>query len=281
LEFDFINCIENFGCYTHVMNSTLQFASKLARDTGQLLLEFFNPGGSFTSLKEDFSVVTEADLSADQMITESIQKSYPQDSLISEELQPKIGKASAGIWVVDPLDGTTNFSLGLPIWGVSIARLVDGWPEIGVVYFPFFNEIFTAARGAGAYMNSEQIHSQPPLPGQTTSFFSCCTRTHQQYEVSIRYKTRILGSSCFSLCAVARGMAVVAFEATPKIWDIAAGWIIATEAGAPIDTLDGPKPFPLKDNFDYRSRSFPVICAANQELLSNSRTQIKPRMLLS
>lgn len=263
------------------MNSNLQFAIQLARDTGKLLFDFFNPDGSFTSLKEDFSVVTEADLSADQMITESIHKSYPQDALISEELQPKIGKAGSVVWIVDPLDGTTNFSLGLPIWGVSIARLVDGWPEIGVVYFPFFDELFSAARGAGAYLNGGQIHSQPPLPGQTTSFFSCCTRTYQQYEVKIRYKTRILGSACFSLCAVARGMAVVAFEATPKIWDIAAGWLIATEAGAPIDILDGPKPFPLEGNFDYRSRSFPVICAANQDLLSKSKTQIKPKTLLS
>ncbi len=263
------------------MHSTLEFASTLAREAGKLLLDFFSPSGSFTSLKEDYSVVTEADLAADQLIAESINENFPGEALISEELQPEIGKTGAAVWVVDPLDGTTNFSLGLPIWGVSIARLVDGWPEIGVVYFPFLDELFIASKGTGAYLNGRQIHAKPPEPGNPTSFFSCCTRTHQHYQVSIRYKTRILGSACFSLCAVARGMAVVAFEATPKIWDIAASWLIAIESGAHVATLDGSQPFPLRGNFDYRTQSFPVISAANQALLSKSRTQIKPKTRLT
>jgi myo-inositol-1(or 4)-monophosphatase len=263
------------------MDSTLRFATQLVRDTGKVLLEYFNPQGTQTSLKEDFSVVTEADLSADQLITEAIQKNYPGDGLISEELQPEIGAADSAVWVVDPLDGTTNFSLGLPIWGVSIARVVNGWPEIGVAYFPFLGELYSAARGAGAFMNGEQIHSQPPVPGQPTSFFSCCTRTHLHYDVTIRYKTRILGSACFTLCAVAKGMAVVGFEATPKIWDISAGWLIASESGAAVETVDGSQPFPLRDKFDYRSRSFPVLVGANQELLVKSRQQIKPKTPLS
>lgn len=257
------------------MDSALRFATQLARETGQLLMEYFNPRGTQTNLKADYSVVTEADLSADKLITEAIQKNYPADGLISEELQPEIGAANSAVWVVDPLDGTTNFSLGLPIWGVCIARVVDGWPEIGVAYFPFLDELYSAARDSNAMLNGQVIHSQPPVPGQTSSFFSCCTRTHQYYDVSIRYKTRILGSACYTLCAVARGMAVVGFEATPKIWDIAAGWLIALESGAAIETVDGSKPFPLRDNFDYRSESFPILAGANQDLLVKSRGQIK------
>lgn len=152
------------------MDSALKFATQLAMDTGQLLLEYFNPNGTHSNLKEDFSVVTEADLSADQMITEAIRKNYPNDGLISEELQPEIGSANSAVWVVDPLDGTTNFSLGLPIWGVSIARVVDGWPEIGVAHFPFLDELYSASRGAGAFMNGDQIHSKPPEPGKPTHF---------------------------------------------------------------------------------------------------------------
>lgn len=260
------------------MDSALQFATQLARETGQLLLEYFNPRGTQTDLKEDYSVVTEADLSADKLITEAIHKNYPADGLISEELQPEIGTANSAVWVVDPLDGTTNFSLGLPIWGVCIARVVDGWPEIGVAYFPFLDELYSAARNSDAMMNRQIIHSQPPVPGQPNSFFSCCTRTHQHYDVSVRYKTRILGSACYTLCAVARGMAVVGFEATPKIWDIAAGWLIALESGAAVETVDGSKPFPLRGNFDYRSKSFPVLVGADQDLLTKSRGQIKPKM---
>jgi len=260
------------------MDSALRFATRLARDTGQLLLEYFNPSGTHTNLKEDHSVVTEADLSADKLITEAIQEKYPLDGLISEELQPEIGTAESAVWVVDPLDGTTNFSLGLPIWGVSIARIVNGWPEVGVAYFPFLDELYSASLGSGAFLNGDQIHSKPPVPGKTSSFFSCCTRTHQHYDVSIRYKTRILGSACYTLCAVAKGMAVVGFEATPKIWDISAGWLIAMESGAAVETRDGSQPFPLRDNFDYRSMSFPVLVGANQDLLVKSRGQIKPKI---
>jgi myo-inositol-1(or 4)-monophosphatase len=259
------------------MDSALQFAIQLAEETGQLLLNYFNPRGTRANLKEDYSVVTEADLSADKLITGAIQSNYPADGLISEELQPEIGTASSAVWVVDPLDGTTNFSLGLPIWGVCIARVVDGWPEVGVAYFPFLDQLYSAARDSGARMNGEVIHSQPPVPDQPSSFFSCCTRTHQHYDVSIRYKTRILGSACFTLCAVARGMAVVGFEATPKIWDIAAGWLIASESGAAVETVDSSEPFPLQDKFNYRSKSFPVLVGADQDLLVKSRGQIKPK----
>ena len=257
------------------MDPSLKFAAQLATETGKHLLKFFSPNGTYTNLKEDHSVVTEADLSADQLITQAIQREYPADKLISEELQPTIDEVDAAVWVVDPLDGTTNFSLGMPIWGVSIARIVDGWPSIGAVYFPIVNELFTAQRSSGAFMNGERINAQPPISGQPTSFFSCCTRTHQRYDVSIRYKTRILGSACYTLCAVARGMAIVGFEATPKIWDIAASWLIVTESGGVIESFDNSQPFPLRADYDYRLKSFPILSGATSELVSKSRKQIK------
>ena len=259
------------------MDSELEFATKIARETGQLLLDYFDPNGTKTDLKDDKSVVTEADLAADQMITGAIQKNYPGDGLISEELHPEVGTSDSAVWSIDPLDGTTNFSLGLPIWGVSIARLVAGWPQIGVIYFPFLDEFYSAVQGAGAFMNGKPIHSQSPRPDKPGSFFSCCTRTHKHYDVSIRFKTRVLGSACFTFCAVSRGMAVLGFEATPKIWDIAAGWLIALESGAAVETFDGSIPFPLRGHFDYRSRSFPILVGSDKALLKKSREKIIPK----
>jgi myo-inositol-1(or 4)-monophosphatase len=263
------------------MDSSLTFAHELATLTGKKLLDYFTPNGTFTSLKEDYSVVTEADLAADQMIAEAIQRDYPGEALISEELQPTIGEMNSAVWIVDPLDGTTNFSLGMPIWGVSIARLVDGWPAIAAVYFPVLDELFTAQRGAGAFLNGEVIHTQPPIPSKPTSFFSCCTRTFQQYDVTIPYKTRILGSACYSMCAVARGMAVVGFEATPKIWDISASWLVVAEAGGDVDTIESSKPFPLRANYDYRLKNYPVLVGANSKVHRKARTQIKPKKITS
>ena len=263
------------------MKSHLTFASDLALQSGRKLLDYFKPNGTLTSVKEDYSVVTEADLEADQMIAEAITQNYPAEALISEELQPSIGEIKSAVWIVDPLDGTTNFSLGMPIWGVSIARLVNGWPKTAAVYFPVLDEMITAQEGSGAFLNGERIRTKPPIPGQPNSFFSCCTRTHQRYDVTIRYKTRILGSACYSMCAVARGMAVISFEATPKIWDIAASWLILSEAGGIVETLDNSKPFPLHENYDYRLKSYPTISGANLEMASQARKQIKPKIITS
>src|SRR4030067_2947007 len=105
------------------MNPHQQLAAQLARQAGGLLLHYFKPTGTSANLKSDRSVVTEADLAADRLIADAIRKAYPGDGLLSEELQTTLGENSSTVWVIDPLDGTTNFSLGLPIWGVGSGRL--------------------------------------------------------------------------------------------------------------------------------------------------------------
>jgi myo-inositol-1(or 4)-monophosphatase len=260
----------------------LNFAVQLARHTGQLLMKYFNPQGSNTELKADQSVVTEADLAADELITRAIGEQYPHDGLISEELhphhQPSTSSKSDRVWVVDPLDGTTNFSLGLPIWGVSIARLVAGWPEMGVLYFPMFDELYIARRGSGANLNGKPLQVPPADKDNQTSFFSSCSRTYRLYDVGIRFKPRILGSAAYSFCAVSRGVAILGFEATPKIWDIAGGWLLVNEAQGCVETLDNAQqPFPLIPDMDYRTIIFPTVIAASHQLLQLARKQLKPK----
>jgi myo-inositol-1(or 4)-monophosphatase len=255
----------------------LLFATQLARQAGEILLDHFNPSGSQTSLKPDRTVVTEADFAADRWIAEKIQDAYPGEALVSEELQPLFNETGNAVWVVDPLDGTTNFSLGLQVWGVSIARLVKGQPSTAVLYFPALDELYTAESGSGAGFNGAPIQVRPPVPGQPTAFFSCCSRTHRRYEVNVRYKTRILGSAAYTFCAVARGMAILGFEATPKIWDISAGWLLVQEAHGLVETHDQSVPFPLIPGFDYRTRNFPTIVAATGDLMAQAREQIQPR----
>ena len=258
------------------MSRTLQFATELARSTGELLLEFFRPGGSVTRLKADHSVVTEADLAADRLVKQTIRDAYPQDLLLSEELHPSLPLGHQGaVWVVDPLDGTTNFSLGLHIWGVSIARVVNGLPETGAIYFPLLDELYTAQNGMGAFWNGERIQVQRPDKGKQNSFFACCGQTHKLYHVSVPYKPRILGSAAFNFCAVARGAAVLAFEATPKIWDLAAAWILIHEAGGVIETHHGPVPFPLTPGMDYTSQAFPTLAAATAKMVAKGRKMIE------
>ena len=262
-------------CYTGGMLPSLTFIAELARKTGEQLLEYFTPNGLTPSLKEDHSLVTEADLTADRLITETLSEQYPESGVLSEELYPHLERENSAVWVIDPLDGTTNFSLGLPIWGVSIAQVNNGWPVAAAVYFPVLKEIYSAQIGQGAWLNNNRIHVRPPNPGNPNSFFSCCTRTHWRYDVNLRYKTRILGSACYSLCAVARGMALISFEATPKIWDIAAGWLIVSEAAGVIETFDGSQPFPLRAGTDYRRTNFPALATATPDLMNLAKQEIR------
>ena len=263
-------------------NNALEYATQLALQAGQLLLGFFHASSRKASLKQDRTVVTEADIAADRLITAAIRQAFPDEFIVSEESQPIYLDAqqnSTG-WILDPLDGTTNFHLGLHIWGVLITRLVDGLPETSVQYFPLVDELYTAQQGCGAFLNGRAIRVLPPDQQQPYSFFACCSRTFRHYQVNIPYKTRILGSSAYTFCSVARGVAVIGFEATPKVWDLAASWLLVKEAGGYIESLGGSQPFPLRSEISYASQNFPAIAAATLELMQRARQQIVPKTAL-
>lgn len=260
------------------MEPTLQFAVNLTRQAGALLMDYFHPEGITARQKPDHTLVTEADLAADRLIEAEIRRRFPDHTLVSEELQPELSaQPASSAWVVDPLDGTTNFSLGFPIWGISVALLEQGWPVAAAIYFPVLDELYSAEQGYGATLNGKPIHARPPIPDQPAAFFSCCSRTYRRYQVDIRYKARILGSACYTLCAVARGQAVLGFEATPKIWDLAGGWLIVQEASGAIEAYAGNQPFPLRSRVDYRQINYPILAAATPELVASARQQIRPR----
>ncbi len=262
------------------MPASLDYAIALAHQTGDLLLRYFYRDNLDTQLKADKSVVTDADIAADELISTSLKQAYPDDLLLSEELSPSAsGKADAnqrGLWIIDPLDGTTNFSLGLHYWGVLITYLEAGHPVMTAMFFPQLDELYTAYRGQGAALNGQPIQVEPLNPQKRTTFFSCCSRTHKNYRVSVPYKSRILGSAAYSLCAVGRGIALVSFEATPKIWDIAGGWLLVQEAGGSVATLDDSQPFPVRLDQSYARLNFPTLAAATPALLEQSLNQIVP-----
>ena len=265
------------------METPLAFAAQVTQQASTLLMEYFKQKRIGYSVKLDQSVVTDADLAADRLIYAAIHSRYPDDLIISEELHPEYPGDSLAesknhvTWIVDPLDGSTNFRQGLHTWGVLVTRLVDGVPQESVMQFPLLDETYLCQRGQGAFLNGERIQVIQPDPEDHTSFFSCCSRTYRQYRVQIPYKPRIIGSTGFSLCCVARGSAILGFDATPKIWDIAGGWLLIEEAGGVIETLDGSQPFPLEKGMNYSLQSFPILAAPNPELIQYARNHIFPR----
>jgi myo-inositol-1(or 4)-monophosphatase len=257
--------------------SPTRFAIQLAQETGRILLNYYQHTGIQSKLKSDQTIVTEADKEADQYLRHQIAKSYPEDGILSEEACTIYPANKKAVWIIDPLDGTTNFSLGLHYWGISIARVENGLPVIGVLYFPLLNEVITAVKGEGAFLNGIRIKVKQPSPFQFTSFFSCCSRTIRHYDIDLKYKTRILGSAAYGLAAVARGSAIISFEVTPKIWDFCASWLIIEEAKGYITPLIGEGPYPLIPGTDYASVSYPLIAAASPELIAEGKLKIRKK----
>ncbi len=257
----------------------LSFAIQLARESGEILLDYFRRPDIKTNYKPDHSIVTEADVAVDRHISQAIHAEFPDDALLSEELQPDFSPSGSNtsFWIVDPLDGTTNFSLGLHHWGISLVRVEDGFPTLAVQFFPFLDEIYTVQKGSGVFLNETRIQVSPPNPADRTTFFSCCSRTIKNYQVSIPYKIRIFGSATYSFCSLARGNALISFEAKAKIWDFAGAWLMIPEAGGCIEIFDYREPFPLSPGREFAGQNYVILGASTPELMNKARQKIIPK----
>ena len=263
------------------MYDVIDNAIQIVEQTGEILLKHFQSPELKSNLKDDQSVVTNADLEADQFISTALKRHFPKDLILSEELQTTLPSTTPdkdhSIWIVDPLDGTTNFSLGLHIWGVLLTRLINGNPELAVLYFPMVNELYHAQSGKGAYLNGKPIHVEPPNKDRPLPFFACCSRTYRLHDIHVPYKPRILGSAAYSFCCVARGVAVLGFDATPKIWDIAGAWLLLKEAGGAVELFEKNNLFPLMPGINYAHNNLKIIAAPTIEMIEKARKQIIPK----
>lgn len=256
-----------------MVSNRKDLARKAALQTGKTLYELYKKGGQTGFLKEDRTLVTEADQAADKMIQEMILEEFPTDQILSEE-RSTIFPDSEHVWVIDPLDGTVNFSRGLDFWGVSIAHLENGIPQSAALYFPVSDELFTAAKGEGAYLNDQPLEIVEEFDQDLFPIFVHCSRMHKRYKVNLPYKTRSLGAAAYHLCLIATNKAVLAFESTVRIWDFAASWLVIQEAGGAIELYEGNQPFPAEPGTDYHNIPFPVLAAISNEVLDQARNGI-------
>ena len=199
--------------------------------------------------KADGSLFTEADMASQQRFSEALPAFLP-GAVLGEEMtaaeQAALWRDGArGLWCIDPIDGTTNFANGIPLFAVSIAYLVDHEPVIGVVYNPITDESFYAARGAGAFLNGTEL----PLRAGATSLRDAVAGVdfkrishHLGDELAVRppyYSQRNFGSSALEWCFVAAGRLDVYVHGGQMLWDYAAGRLILAEAGGQAEALDG------------------------------------------
>lgn len=254
-------------------NQRLVFAKSAVIETGKKLLDYFHNGNRQGELKTDQTLVTEADRDADRLLQDLIGKEFPGDGILSEE-GSTVFPENEHVWVLDPLDGTVNFSLGLHYWGVSIAHLEHGVPQTAAVYFPVIDELYTASSGEGAELNGTQILVSNPPVDSPYSVFVHCSRMHNLYQVNLPYKTRSLGAAAYHLCLITKGTALLAFESTPKIWDFAASWLIIKEAGGVIRANGDLQPFPAQSGIKYNDQAYSILAAASETVMDKAAAGI-------
>jgi myo-inositol-1(or 4)-monophosphatase len=210
-------------------------AIALAESAGEQMRQFFGFGAEFTR-KEDGSLLTAVDTAINTEVEETIKAAFPADGVLGEELGLRSGTNNR-CWVVDPIDGTSNFATGIPLTMFSLALTVDGESVVAVCYDPMMKRMFTARKGQGTYLNGVRaavskddiisrsaVHHE--LPVKLPSYLPLL-----QFLREHKSKGSSLSCSTYGACLVATGAFIGSINTTPKAWDMAAVSLLVQEAG--------------------------------------------------
>lgn len=229
------------------MKPTINDLERLARGAGNILRERYNKEHT-VHYKGTIDLVTEADHASEAFLISEIQSHFPGSHILAEESGATDG-TTEGTWIIDPLDGTVNYAHHIPVFSVCIAYAENGNTLLGAVYDPLRDELFTAERGKGAFLNGQPIHAS-----QATELQKSLLVTGFPYDTwdteldNFKYFERLakktqgvrrLGSAALDGCYVAAGRFEGFWEFSLRPWDIAAAGLIAEEAGARVTKVDG------------------------------------------
>jgi myo-inositol-1(or 4)-monophosphatase len=227
----------------------LEIAVEAATSAGRLLREGIDKV-AWVKHKGEINLVTEMDIKSEELIKKTLSKAFPDHQILAEESDvPK--KQSPYRWIVDPLDGTTNYAHGFNMYCASIALEIDGTVELGAVYDPVLDELFTGIRGGGALLNGTplQVSRTPSLNEAllVTGFpydlrTSSVNNIDHWNELIVRAQgLRRLGSAALDLCYVAMGRCDGFWELKLFPWDVAAGALFVGEAGGTVTDFGGDR----------------------------------------
>lgn len=228
------------------MATYLDNAAEIAREAGELLHGYFERRVTF-ELKGEHDLVTVADRASEKLIVERLTALYPAHSILAEEGGGHKG-TSEFQWYVDPLDGTTNFAHGFPVYNVTLGLERAGELIAGVIVDPFRQEVFTAEKGSGAFLNGNRIHVSKAARLEdsiaVTGFPS--RKRHQSINVHFFYQLSMLthgvrrtGAAAIDLAWLACGRSELFWEFNLSPWDMAAGALIVREAGGTVTDMRG------------------------------------------
>ena len=265
------------------LDHLLALAARVALAAGEALLDGLSHERLTIDTKStDTDLVTQVDRDTERLVVDSLLDARPEDSILGEEGTDVVG-TSGVTWVIDPLDGTTNFVYGHPGFSVSIAAIVDGVHSVGVVVDPLHDDIFSARRGGGARRNAAPIHcattDQLARSLVATGFSYVPERRTAQAEVLAALISQVrdvrrMGGAAVDLCSTACGRVDAYYETGLQPWDMAAGTVIAREAGARVGGLDTDEP-----STDFLLAAPPALFEPLADLLvaSGARAGASPR----
>lgn len=231
-----------------VFDDCLQVAVKAARRAGRLILD--SQGTAAVSEKATNNLVTEADIASQEMIIAMIREYFPGHGIVAEEQDMFACGNNENLWIIDPLDGTNNYAHAIPHYCISLAFARNGCVEVGVVYDPVREEMFTARRGRGAFLNEKPIAVSTAASLDqaivATGFYydrgrimrKTLNSIEKLFESNVQ-GIRRQGSAALDLCWVACGRFDAYFEYTLSTWDFAAGMLIVNEAGGRCTDQEG------------------------------------------
>ncbi|KAL1919279.1 uncharacterized protein VTP21DRAFT_1971 [Calcarisporiella thermophila] len=296
----------------------LDFAIQLAKNAGVIIRDGIQRRytGNISVCSKDGNpsdLVTETDQAVEKFVKQEIAKTYPKHKFVGEESVAAGEKSiltASPTWIVDPIDGTANFVHGYPFVAISIGLLINKEATLGVIYNPILDELYTAVKGHGAYLNNttrlplSHPHPPPPLPSLASCLVSTEYGSNRAPEVlakkmaSIKnlisahgpenpkggsvHSIRSLGSAALNMCMVARGVTDVYWEIGCWEWDVAAGTVIVREAGGAVVSAgplsDGRKPTEISDAELLFGRKYLAIRAASREEQENIIHEIFERV---
>lgn len=228
------------------MSKELSVALEAAHKGGAVLKKYFEHSLNIV-VKDDLSPVTEADTTSEEVVRKTILQSFPKHTIVGEEYGGSENPGSTYEWYIDPLDGTTNFTNGIPIFALSLALIKDGKPHISVVLNPITNTVFRAESGKGAYWNDTKITVSD---SESERAMVTIGRSRKQPDrdhlnrLFVDLQSRVgyvrnLGCSALELAYVARGGTEAFICLGLKKWDYAGGALLIQEAGGTITTFKG------------------------------------------
>jgi len=234
-----------------------RWLEEIVRAAGDIALKHFRQVR--TARKADNTVVTVADREVEAFLRDALHRAFPADSLLGEEFGTQ-GGHSGRLWAIDPIDGTSSYAAGLPVWGVSVGILKDWEPVAGIFFMPLLEELYVS-HGHDALFNGHSIRVDDSSHIDDESFLTVTSAAHRNYRIDFIGKTRALGSTAANICYLARGTAVAALLGRPSLWDIAGVLPILRVAGGDLRCLSG-KPLDLAALADGRRCPNPVLAGA-------------------